>query len=276
MTARPPANGPQVLAEGIEDLQVAFACDLNADGVLTEGPDKATDEWTLNDPTDVIATSNAAKCNQPSAVRLTLVARSLTEDNGIDATLTDNGRPAIENHPVHTPDNNFTTGRDQFRRRGHDHHCVSAQQLRRGAMKTDDSSTQPSLRRPETGAVLVVVLLAMIALLGMGLTGLYLTSGSIQMSSNINMRNQALYVAEAGIQAAKNLLNRTVAGFPGMPLNLNGMLAGTSPVSHPHRPALGRRREIPADKAQRLFWAGTLPAPSAGRFCGRARSGVPN
>ncbi len=113
----PTANGPQVLAEGIEDLQVAYACDPNADGVLTEGPDTSTDEWMLNDPNDVIATSNALKCNQPSAVRLTLVARSLTEDNGIDATLTDNGRPKAENHAVHTPDNNFTTGRDQFRRR---------------------------------------------------------------------------------------------------------------------------------------------------------------
>jgi len=38
----------------------------------------------LNNASDVIATSNALKCNQPSAVRLTLVARSLTEDNGID------------------------------------------------------------------------------------------------------------------------------------------------------------------------------------------------
>ena len=92
-------------------------------------------------------------------------------------------------------------------------------------MKTDDSSTQPSLRRPETGAVLVVVLLAMIALLGMGLTGLYLTSGSIQMSANINMRNQALYVAEAGIQAAKNLLNQP------LPVNLNSLLAGNSPLT---------------------------------------------
>ena len=110
--------GPQVLAEGIEDLQVAYACDLNADGVLTDGlPTPATDEWMLNNASDVIATSNALKCNQPSAVRLTLVARSLTEDNGIDATLTDNGRPAVENHAAHTPDNNFTTGRDQFRRR---------------------------------------------------------------------------------------------------------------------------------------------------------------
>jgi hypothetical protein len=112
-----PTTGPQVLAEGIEDLQVAYACDPNADGVLTEGPNTATDEWMLNDPNDVIATNNALKCNQPSAVRLTLVARSLTEDNGIDATLTDNGRPKAENHAVHTPDNNFYTGRDQFRRR---------------------------------------------------------------------------------------------------------------------------------------------------------------
>jgi type II secretory pathway pseudopilin PulG len=113
----PTSSGPQVLAEGIEDLQVAFACDLNADGVLTATANQATDEWKLDNPADVIATSNAAKCNQPSAVRLTLVARSLTEDNGIDAALTDNGRPAVENHPGHTPDNNFTTGRDQFRRR---------------------------------------------------------------------------------------------------------------------------------------------------------------
>ena len=111
------SSGPQVLAEGIEDLQVAFACDLNADGVLTATANQATDEWKLDNPADVIATSNGAKCNQPSAVRLTLVARSLTEDNGIDAALTDNGRPAVENHAAHTPDNNFTTGRDQFRRR---------------------------------------------------------------------------------------------------------------------------------------------------------------
>jgi len=73
----------------------------------------------------------------------------------------------------------------------------------------------------------------------MGLTGLYLTSGSIQMSSNINMRNQALYVAEAGIQTAKSLLNRTIAGFPGMPLNVTGMLAGTSPMGTPVALPLG-------------------------------------
>ena len=120
-------TGPQMLAEGIEDLQVAYACDTlplaggpgtaAGDGVLPNGPNTATDEWMLNDSNDVIATSNALKCNQPSAIRLTLVARSLTEDIGIDATLTDNGRPAVENHAGHTQDSNFDTGRDQFRRR---------------------------------------------------------------------------------------------------------------------------------------------------------------
>jgi prepilin-type N-terminal cleavage/methylation domain-containing protein len=111
-------TGPQVLAEGIEDLQVAFACDLDANGSLTEGsPSKAADEWTLNDPNDVIALNRGAKCNQPSAVRLTLVARSLTEDNGIDAKLNVNGRPAIENHLNACCSTSNTTCCDQYRRR---------------------------------------------------------------------------------------------------------------------------------------------------------------
>jgi hypothetical protein len=72
---------------------------------------------------------------------------------------------------------------------------------------------------------LVVVLLVMLALLGMGLTGLYLTTGSIQMNANINMRNQALQVAEAGIQRAKDVLNRQ--GPPGWNPDISGLLAGT-------------------------------------------------
>lgn len=120
--------GPQVLAEGIEDLQVAFACDLDGDGRLTEGsPPSTTDEWTLNAAGDPIATSNARKCNQPSAVRVTLIARSLTEDNGINASLLDNGRPGAENHAAHTASANPSCNnplvwdgnnyQDQFRRR---------------------------------------------------------------------------------------------------------------------------------------------------------------
>ena len=99
---------PMVLAEGIEDLQVAFACDLDGDGDLTEVPDTA-DEWTLNVANDPVPLTNAAKCNQPSAVRLTLVARSLTPDTDINAVLIGNKRPAMENHAAGAP--------DQFRRR---------------------------------------------------------------------------------------------------------------------------------------------------------------
>ncbi len=99
---------PMVLAEGIEDLQVAFACDLDGDGDLVEVPDTA-DEWTLNVANDPVPLTNAAKCNQPSAVRLTLVARSLTPDTGINAALIGNRRPAAENHAAGAP--------DQFRRR---------------------------------------------------------------------------------------------------------------------------------------------------------------
>ncbi|HEX7598574.1 MAG TPA: PilW family protein, partial [Polyangia bacterium] len=106
-------TGPQVLAEGIEDLQVAFACDVNSDGVLTENfASRAQNEWNLDDPNnpnDPLSLTNASKCNQPSAIRITLVARSLTEDNGIDAALTQNRRPQVENHPAGAV--------DQFRRR---------------------------------------------------------------------------------------------------------------------------------------------------------------
>jgi hypothetical protein len=55
----------------------------------------------------------------------------------------------------------------------------------------------------------MVVLIVMIALLGLGMTGLFLTSGSIQMNTNINLRNQALVVAEAGIERARGVLNNT-------------------------------------------------------------------
>jgi type II secretory pathway pseudopilin PulG len=88
----------QVLAEGIEDLQVAYACDSGlsgvSDGILTEGIDpgsRLTDDWTYNEPGDV----EPLRCQRPDAVRITLVARTLTPD----PTLTNasgNVRPATE------------------------------------------------------------------------------------------------------------------------------------------------------------------------------------
>ena len=82
-------------------------------------------------------------------------------------------------------------------------------------------------RHGERGAILVAVMLIMIVLLGLGMTGLFLTKSNIQMLTNTNLRNQALYVAEAGLERARDILNGPVspdltallggAGHPGNP-----------------------------------------------------------
>jgi Tfp pilus assembly protein PilX len=70
----------------------------------------------------------------------------------------------------------------------------------------------PSMRRhSDAGAVLITVLLVMLALLGLGVLALWMTSGNLQISANANLRNQALYVAEAGIEAIRNDLNANPA-----------------------------------------------------------------
>jgi len=92
-------------------------------------------------------------------------------------------------------------------------------------MKWNDGRFTLRRRRHQKGAILMVVLIVMIALLGLGMTGLFLTSGSVQMNANINLRNQALAVAEAGIERARGILNST--GWPTVP-PIPTMLAGTS------------------------------------------------
>jgi Tfp pilus assembly protein PilX len=62
-------------------------------------------------------------------------------------------------------------------------------------------------RRPDGGAVLITVLLVMIALLGLGVTALWLTSGTMQMGANSNQRAMALYVAEIGIERVRQDMN---------------------------------------------------------------------
>jgi Tfp pilus assembly protein PilX len=66
---------------------------------------------------------------------------------------------------------------------------------------------QEVARRGERGAVLITVMLVMLALLGLGVMALWMTSGNMQIASTTNLRNQALYVAEAGIEAVRNDLN---------------------------------------------------------------------
>jgi hypothetical protein len=117
-----------VLAEGIEDLQVSFACDTGTltvrnlaqlNGQLDEGTDNATkqnDEWWNNVPGDNLPTINTAGyCNLPTAVRLTLVVRTLTEDDLIDTTVTSNGPMNVEDHTYPSP--RPANQSDKYRRR---------------------------------------------------------------------------------------------------------------------------------------------------------------
>lgn len=81
-------------------------------------------------------------------------------------------------------------------------------------------------RRPasrESGAVLLVVMMVLVTLMGLGMTALWLTTGNLQMSANVSMRNNAFYVAEAGVERARAILNDPVAP------NLPELLLGSSP-----------------------------------------------
>jgi hypothetical protein len=98
-------------------------------------------------------------------------------------------------------------------------------------MQTTNNCQAKSHRQADKGAILMVVLIVMIALLGLGMTGLFLTSGSIQMNTNINLRNQALVVAEAGIERARGILNNTTTGWvPPVPLMLVGSVTSADEV----------------------------------------------
>jgi hypothetical protein len=79
----------------------------------------------------------------------------------------------------------------------------------------------------EQGAILVAVMLIMIVLLGLGMTGLFLTRSNVQMLTNTNLRNQALYVAEAGLERARDILNGPVAP------DLTSVLGGLGHMANP-------------------------------------------
>ena len=100
---------PQVLADGIEDLQIAYSCDLvpaapaGPDGVLSEGVDpasRAQDEWTYNVAGDV----PPAACVRPQAVRLTIVARTTEADDNL-AGAVNNVKPSAEDGAAGAKDN---------------------------------------------------------------------------------------------------------------------------------------------------------------------------
>ncbi len=100
---------PQILADGIEDLQIAYSCDLEPaapvgpDGVFSEGNDataRANDEWTFNAAGDV----PPAGCVRPQAIRLTVIARTTEGDDNL-AGATGNAKPAAEDGLAGAKDN---------------------------------------------------------------------------------------------------------------------------------------------------------------------------
>jgi Tfp pilus assembly protein PilX len=73
-------------------------------------------------------------------------------------------------------------------------------------------------RHAQRGAVLLIVMMLMVSLFGLGITALWLTGGNMGVGTNINQRAQALYVAQAGIERARAILNATP------PANISAML----------------------------------------------------
>jgi type II secretory pathway component PulJ len=98
------AESPQVVATGIEDLQIVPACDVNGDGAIgLEGANAAsrqTDEWFNNVAGESVTIASTGCLTYPQ-VRISLVARTSSED----PSFTPQARPALENRaPASTTD----------------------------------------------------------------------------------------------------------------------------------------------------------------------------
>lgn len=83
-------------------------------------------------------------------------------------------------------------------------------------------------RAADRGAVLIVVMLVTLTILGLGVTGLWLTQGNLSVASAMNQRNQALYVAQAGVEKAREVLS--TPGGPALGVRLAGSLPGSDDV----------------------------------------------
>lgn len=113
--ARPPRDSGalEVVAEGIEDLQLSWACDANGNGRYEQ--DRAhpeRDEWAYT-----CANDKLPRCGDTPAgrVRLTLIARPRIADPDFEA----GRRPAAEDRAAGEPadDQRLSGGRGTFRRR---------------------------------------------------------------------------------------------------------------------------------------------------------------
>ena len=102
-------SGAQPLAEGVEDLQVAYGFDNDGDGVVTElGASAGDDEWLYNvagetGPT-VVPTVGAWSIANLRSVRVTLVVKGTSVEGGQQNLPV---RPAAEDHAAGTTPDGF-------------------------------------------------------------------------------------------------------------------------------------------------------------------------
>ncbi|MCA9666594.1 MAG: prepilin-type N-terminal cleavage/methylation domain-containing protein [Myxococcales bacterium] len=88
----------EVVADGIEDMQISWACNADADtaGNLTEGANasaRQTDEWAHNTASDTVPNCGT---NKVAAIRVTLIATSGQESGNA----VPNARPGAEDNPA--------------------------------------------------------------------------------------------------------------------------------------------------------------------------------
>ncbi len=84
-------SAAQPLAEGVEDMQIAYGFDDNGNGVLTDNG-TAADQWLFNNAGDV---AGAHLITNLRAIRITLVVKGTSVDPGVSNLP---ARPAAEDH----------------------------------------------------------------------------------------------------------------------------------------------------------------------------------
>ncbi len=126
-------------------------------------------------------------------------------------------------------------------------------------------------RRREGGAVLLVVMMVMMGILGLGVTALWMTSGNLQVAANMNLRTQALYAAEAGLEHARSVFNRSP--MPAVVPLLTGSNPATDNVPTAVDPTTGLPNGVGAllvDQAGVTLRDVAFPPASFGRSAGTA------
>ena len=96
------ASAPaEPLAEGVEDLQVAFGIDSGTDGVFEQGAGANDDEWIPNVSGEMLPTPLTSFTGTLRAVRVTLIARA---EQSLIGAVSLFGRPAAEDHAAGAAD----------------------------------------------------------------------------------------------------------------------------------------------------------------------------